>query len=434
MRVFLIGLCTLHWGRMEYGNVGNYYIIEPFIRQLHRVFPNLELYTTFQMSEDFCSKERVTCVSMQEYYNWEPEDLPRAFEEYGSAVYFSETGILKLKTPYIEQVLASDLVIDLSGDMWGDNADLAGENRFLVALLKDRTAQVLGKKTVMLAGSPGPFDGLTGRECELVKQVYEKFDYVTNREPISTQYLAGKGFNLANTRDSVCPAFIFEKRPAAELEKKFEKFASGKPVLGVSICGFNFIQGNFNTWPREDEEYENFALLIERSAQEQSAKILLLSHNNGFVRTPEFQLQQGRDYAIMQQLYKVLTARGVIKQEDVWLVEEPLLPWEVKTVIGLCDVYISGRAHGAVAALSQNVPCLLLDYQNGPSPLKLRGFAADEKMERYVVKIEKIQTAQELLHELWAKREQVKELLRAQNMKINFEIQDAFDELRKVMG
>lgn len=434
MRAFLTGLCTLHWGRMEYGNVGNYYIIEPFVRQLHRVFPDLELYTTFQMSDDFCRRENVTCVPMEEYYNWEAQDLPKAFEEYGSAVYFSKTGELKLKTPYIEQVLASDLVIDLSGDMWGDNADLAGKNRFLVALLKDKTAQLLGKKTVMLAGSPGPFDILTEQERNFVKDVYEKFDYVTNREPISTQYLSRLGFDLSHTRDSFCPAFIFEKRPAAEIERKVEKFASGNPVLGVSICGFNFIEGNFNTWPRKDEEYEKFALLIEKSVREQNAKVLLLSHNNGFVRTPEFQLQQGRDYFIMQQLYKVLIARGVISQENILLIEAPLLPWEVKTVIGLCDVYISGRAHGAVAALSQNVPCLLIDYQNGPSPLKLRGFATDEKMERYVVKIEKIETAYMLLSELWTKREELKEKLSDQNIKISSEIQHAFDELRKVMG
>lgn len=30
MKVFVIGQCTLHWGRMEFGNIGNYYIVEPF--------------------------------------------------------------------------------------------------------------------------------------------------------------------------------------------------------------------------------------------------------------------------------------------------------------------------------------------------------------------------------------------------------------------
>ena len=36
MRILITGQCTLHWGRMEYGNLGNYAIIEPFVRELHR--------------------------------------------------------------------------------------------------------------------------------------------------------------------------------------------------------------------------------------------------------------------------------------------------------------------------------------------------------------------------------------------------------------
>ena len=52
--IFVIGQCTLHWGRMEFGNIGNYYIIEPFFRELHRVFPQANIKTTFQMSDGFC--------------------------------------------------------------------------------------------------------------------------------------------------------------------------------------------------------------------------------------------------------------------------------------------------------------------------------------------------------------------------------------------
>ena len=57
--ILLIGQCTLHWGRMEFGNIGNYYIIEPFVRELHRVFPQTKISTTFQMSDRFCQDEQV---------------------------------------------------------------------------------------------------------------------------------------------------------------------------------------------------------------------------------------------------------------------------------------------------------------------------------------------------------------------------------------
>jgi len=33
--ILLIGtIGTLHWGRMEFGNIGNYYIIEPFGKRI----------------------------------------------------------------------------------------------------------------------------------------------------------------------------------------------------------------------------------------------------------------------------------------------------------------------------------------------------------------------------------------------------------------
>ena len=33
-RILVIGQCTLHWGRMEFGNIGNFYIIDPFFKEL----------------------------------------------------------------------------------------------------------------------------------------------------------------------------------------------------------------------------------------------------------------------------------------------------------------------------------------------------------------------------------------------------------------
>ena len=65
MRIFLTGLCTVHWGRLEFGNIGNYYITETSIRELHRVFPDAEIVTTFQMTDEFCKRERITCLPME---------------------------------------------------------------------------------------------------------------------------------------------------------------------------------------------------------------------------------------------------------------------------------------------------------------------------------------------------------------------------------
>jgi len=64
MNILIIGQCTLHWGRMEFGNIGNYYILEALIRQVHRQFPGFSLRTTMQLSDLFCRDERIECLPM----------------------------------------------------------------------------------------------------------------------------------------------------------------------------------------------------------------------------------------------------------------------------------------------------------------------------------------------------------------------------------
>src|SRR5690554_600297 len=127
MNILLTGQCSLHWGRMEFGNIGNYYIIEPFIRELHRVFPDCEIRTTFQMSERFCTEEGVDVLPMDLFYGWADQDLPLAKKEAELAERFSESGELSEQTPYLEAVLWADTVIDFSGDIWGDNANFLGD-------------------------------------------------------------------------------------------------------------------------------------------------------------------------------------------------------------------------------------------------------------------------------------------------------------------
>ena len=65
------GLCTLHWGRLQYGNVGNYYIVEPLFRLLHKYYPEAEIVTTFQMDENFICRENINVVPMELYYAWQ---------------------------------------------------------------------------------------------------------------------------------------------------------------------------------------------------------------------------------------------------------------------------------------------------------------------------------------------------------------------------
>lgn len=383
MKILLIGQCTLHWGRMEFGNIGNFYIIEPLIRELHSAFPNAEINTTFQMSESFCRKERVNVLPMSLYYSWTDQDLKTALIELASAKLFHATGLLPQQTPFIGAVLDSDLVIDFSGDIWGDNADFLGKDRLLIGLIKDRVAQLLGKKTAMIAGSPGPFNNEP--TTAFARKVFKNFDLVTNREGISEKVLSKAGFDTTALHSLACPAFLFEPAKGKNTNSLINKELGtdrDKPLVGFILCGWNFLEGPFDKWPRQDSDYIVFAEAVEH-LEKLGARVCLMSHSNGFV--PEkvpFELIHGRDYPVTKQLEAVLIQRGIAK--DFFVLNGVYDAWTTKAIIGDFDMLVSGRVHAAVAGLSQYVPTVVIDYGHEPKAHKLKGFAEVAGMLDYV--------------------------------------------------
>lgn len=406
--ILVIGQCSLHWGRMENGNIGNYYIVEPFFRELHRVFPGATIKTTFQMSEEFCSRESVDCLPMELYYGWVPTDLSQALDEYRIAKIYAETKVLSQSTQYIDAVLDSDLVIDFSGDIWGDNANFVGQDRFMVGLLKDRVAQLLGRPTAMLAGSPGPF---AAQDSEaFAKEVFENFDLVTNREAVSIKLLKKWGFNTSKVLSLACPAFLFNSKNDIIMKSAFKAeglYQKEKPKVGFILCGWNMMQGPYTKWPRDDIEFVPFVNAVEHMILDLGVHVYFMSHSNGFEMPPNFKLIHGRDYPFAQQLHRILCERGY--SSDVTLIQGLYPPSETKAVVRQFDMLVSGRVHAAVAALSQNVPTVIIDYGHEPKAHKLQGFAdvanvgdcvADPSLEEdLIMKIDQVWNSRISMHQ-----------------------------------
>lgn len=411
MRILLTGQCTLHWGRMEYGNIGNYYIIEPFIRSLHSTFPGCEVITTFQMSDRFCRDENIKVLPMNLYYGWD-NDLVKSMEELDIAKRYLIDGKTRKTTPFIDIVKNSDLVIDYSGDIWGDNANLLGKDRFIVGLCKDRTAQIFAPRTVMIAGSPGPIEN---QYLEFAKEVYANFDFVTNRENISTTLLEDYGFDTSRTYSLACPAFLFE--PSLQTNIGYcpqisNLLESTRPKIGFVICGWNFTEGPFDKWPRNDNDYVIYAEAIEEFLKRVDADIYLLSHSNGFPIPPiKFELLHGRDYFIVKQLQKVLNDRGNAK--NIFSLDEVYDAWQTKSVIGLFDMFVSGRVHAAVSALSQSIPTVIIDYGHEPKAHKLKGFAEVTNTLEYVASPNSSEIFEKMMN-AWTNRDLYKKQLSQQ--------------------
>lgn len=432
MRILVTGQCTLHWGRMEFGNIGNYYIAEPFFRELHRVFPSATIRTTFQMSEGFCNTERVECVPMTYYYGWEEKDLGNAYKELSIATIYNETKTLIDNTPYIKEVLASDLVVNFSGDIWGANANLVGPNRLLVGLIKDRVVQLLGKPIVMLAGSPGPFD--KDSTLPFAQEVFSNYMYVSNRESVSKQVLLDFGFNVDKVVDAACPAFLFE--PASQ--DSIKKYLIGtplenkeQPVVGFILCGWNLLRGPFSRTDWSDEEFEQYEEAITFLIKKYRVKVCLLSHSNGFELPPHFKPIRGRDFPLVKRLYDILNRTDIA--EDVYLYDGVYTPKETKAIIANFDMLISGRLHGAVAGLSQNVPTVIIDYGHEPKAHKLRGFAQVAGVEKYLANPADVEQIKNVIENCWIDKDQIHNFLEQRNKNyIKPLVQRQFDDVSKL--
>jgi len=395
---------------MEFGNIGNYYILEPFVRELHATFPGCELRTTMQLSQRFCEGEKVTSLPMELYYAWDPNELSAAQEELAISEEYKKHGKLACRTPYIDAVMWADLVIDFSGDIWGDNANFLGPDRFRVGLIKDQIAINLGKRVAMLAGSPGPFSNADTRE--LAREVYAGFDLVTNREPISMQLLQDAGFDTTRTVTLACPAFLFEAAPPAEISniirrEEYELGGGGRPLVGFIVCGWNFTTGPFDRWPRTNDEYSTFCEAVEFLTGSLNARVCLMSHSNGFdPSSPAFMLQHGRDYPIAKQLQQVLESRGIAR--NVFAIDGVYDAWKTKAIIGSFDMLVSGRVHAAVAGLSQRVPTVIVDYGHEPKAHKLRGFAAVAGAQDYVANPASATDLIEKIEACWSERSAIR--------------------------
>jgi colanic acid/amylovoran biosynthesis protein len=434
MRILLTGQCTLHWGRLEFGNIGNYYIIESSVRELHRVFPNAEIVTTFQMTDEFCRREGISCLPMELFYSWSENDLSNSLTEFGIAQIFHDTGKLVETTPYIEEVKKSDLIIDFSGEMWGYHADLVGKNRFLVGLIKDRVAQLLNKPVVLLAGSQGPF---TNEDTKgFAKQVFEDFALVANREGETTDLLVKEGFNIKNLRYYACPAFLFEPKPDNEMSEIYIKeriIDNRKKTFGFVLCGFNMAEGPFDKWPRRDDEYFVFAESIEFIVNTLGARVVLMSHSNGFTQHPNFKLIQGRDYPIAKQLQNVLKQRGRVNLNDVLCLDNPYNPWETKAIIKQFDMFVAGRLHASVAALSQYVPTVIIMHGHGPKSHKIIGFAKIVGIEEYVAYPKSSEELIGKIKNCWESRVSIRQHLNKRIPEVKDAARMSFEAIRSIV-
>ena len=416
-------------GRAEFGNIGNYYILETFFREIHRALPRCSIETTLQISERFCADESVKVVPMSLYYDLSNADnISNARHELQLAEQIANGTDVQKKTPFIEAVLRADLVVDFSGDIWGSNADLLAPDRFEVGLLKDKIVQVLGTKCCLMASSPGPFEEDFIMKA---KEVLSGFDLVVNREHVSARLLERQGFDTSNVKSAACPAFLFDegdKGNAPIIDKLANK---DRPTVGFILCGFNFEDGPHNRWPRDNTEYRKFVEAAKFIVNDLGADVCCMSHSNGFELPPlPFKQIHGSDFKHAERTHQLLCEEGL--WEHVILLDGIYDPWTTKKIISKFDMLVSGRIHGAVAGFVSHVPTVVLDYGHPPIAHKLRGFTDVVGARPFLCDPASEEDMQSKIASCWGSREVERVRLQSHLPLVQQSVHDAFDQMAKV--
>jgi len=138
--------------------------------------------------------------------------------------------------------------------------------------------------------------------------------------------------------------------------------------------------GPYNRWPREDWEYLPFMNLVNSIIESTNYRVCLMSHQNS--TDANGVLKRGNDHRILLRLSELLGES--YDGNRIFLLNGLYDAAQSKAIISTFDLLISGRIHGAVQGLSQEIPTLILDYGHEPRAHKLAGFARVYGFDDYV--------------------------------------------------
>jgi len=428
--IYLIGLTGEgKLGHYEH-QLGNAAILIPMLKLFREHIPEAQIFTTIQLTDEFCEKYGVKRLAPPNKY------LPRfnnALRLPNTFIYLLRISLWKflkhflhldipilIKGNYLERYANADLVLDFNGDIFPSDTRRV---RVLVHALELLCIAQLGIPMIEFVSSPGPFNSWFTRIIS--KLVFNQFTIFLNREPLSSALLEQIGLKQVPIVNTACPAFLLEtieKEQAQKLLSQESVDVDTKPLIGITLCGYNL--NSLRTWskPEHFEDLVIYIPMLQYFLDDLHAHVFLLPHvyrTNPYTYSRE--LINGPDYDILLNLYNLLD--GDKYSSQLKLIKGKYSPSEAKGMIGQCDLFISGRLHAGVAALSQGVPTIFLAYGH-----KHRGFASLLHHEKYVHEGKDPDQLLYLVKDAWENRQKISYTLHQRMVRVeelvnlNFEI------------
>ncbi|KKN19486.1 hypothetical protein LCGC14_0945270 [marine sediment metagenome] len=241
---------------------------------------------------------------------------------------------LKPKNEFLSGIYKSDLIIDITGDSFGDYKSL----NVLSIGLRQLPIIFFNKPLIIFPQSLGPFIHFFSKIMARIIFNYSKVIFI--RERISLNYIRTFLNNPQNIFFCIDTAFFLEENTE---ETNYDKFyeKNNESLLIIGIAASQLISS---------EKYiEIFSNLSNQIINSYGHKILLIPH---VIDTIAY---KNDDRIVLKKIYQ-----NIHRKEKCLIIEEDLPAPILKKLIGMCDIFIGSRMHSNIAAISSNVPTIAI--------------------------------------------------------------------------
>lgn len=239
---------------------------------------------------------------------------------------------------------ASAGVLDASGFAYGDTW---GSEKVRRSALRAERFRRRGGFHVLLPQSFGPFED--ERVARWARRLLRASDLVFARDDDSVAHLDALG---TGARIARCPDITIDRVAPGGPDDGWRPRSFGEGPQAAIVPNEKVVATGGPGGGRDRGDYLCFLAGIARLLTARGYAIGVLNHEGE------------RDHALCTELLRML-GDGVPYVRDLGALQ-------VKRQIGACDLVVSSRYHGAVSALSQAVPCVILGWSH-----KYRGLARD---------------------------------------------------------
>lgn len=261
-----------------------------------------------------------------------PSNIDSLFKE-GTVKYDYIYAYLKFKKVISDNTKGIDLVVVLGGDDFTEDYGWRGP---LVNAIKFNLLKREGLRVVMLGQTMGPYHSF--RKL-IMKKLLQSIDKIYPRDPITYSYLKKFGLrNISLTDDlALLPLSKQKNQPKT---KEYITYCPSELIYRYSKEGSRSEWINYNVFMIDT--------IMNRYPDK---RLVLLAH----VLKP----QEVDDRAIVNELYELIKDKYA---ERIILVNNIILPYEVREYIQKSLFTISSRMHPTVSSIQCEVPIIALSY------------------------------------------------------------------------